>query len=255
MFKDKQYRVRPLQDILDDIDMAKQQLGNVHQVFLCDGDAISLETKDLLRIIHKLKCTFPELKEIATYAGPRSTLKKSKEELRILREEGLTKAYLGVESGDEQVLKDTCKGVNTDEMLEAGKNLVGAGIELYAIILLGLAGKARSAQNAVATAEIINRMKPAHLTAMTYTPVPGTKMYRDIEAGNFQVLDSRESLIETRILVENLSTENLHFLSNHASNYVSIDAEFPKEKEDVLNTLDAAIRQEIPLRGEEYRGL
>jgi radical SAM superfamily enzyme YgiQ (UPF0313 family) len=254
MFKDKQYRVRPLQDILDDIDMAKQQLGNVHQVFLCDGDAISLETKDLLRIIHKLKCTFPELKEIATYAGPRSTLKKSKEELRLLREEGLTKAYLGVESGDEKVLKDTCKGVNANEMLEAGQNLVGAGIELYAIILLGLAGKARSAEHAVATAEIINRMKPAHLTAMTYTPVPGTKMYR-IEAGNFQVLDSREILIETRTLVENLSTENLHFLSNHASNYVSIDAEFPKDKEDVLSKLDAAIRQEIPLRGEEYRGL
>jgi radical SAM superfamily enzyme YgiQ (UPF0313 family) len=255
MFKDKQYRVRSLDEIFEDIDMAKQQLGSVHQVFLCDGDAISLGTKDLLRILYKLKCTFPELEEIATYAGPKSTLKKSGEELRVLHDAGLTKAYLGVESGDDRVLEETCKGVDASQMLAAGQSLVEAGIELYAIILLGLAGKERSAENAVATAEIINKMKPAHLTAMTYTPVPGTKMYRDIEAGKFHVLDSRESLIETRTLVENLSVENLHFLSNHASNYVSIDAEFPKEKEAVLNTLDAAIHQEIPVRREEYRGL
>jgi radical SAM superfamily enzyme YgiQ (UPF0313 family) len=150
MFKDKKYRVRPLQEIMEDIDMAKQRLGNVHQVFLCDGDAISLGTKDLINILEKLKSTFPELEEISTYAGPRSTLKKSKEELRMICEAGLTKAYLGVESGDERVLRDTCKGVNADEMLKAGQNLVEAGIELYAIILLGLAGKERSRENATA---------------------------------------------------------------------------------------------------------
>jgi radical SAM superfamily enzyme YgiQ (UPF0313 family) len=255
MFKDKKYRIRPLQEIMEDIDMAKQQYGTVHQVFLCDGDAISLETKDLLKIIHKLKKTFPELKEIATYAGPKSTLKKSREELTLLCEAGLTKAYLGVESGDEQVLKDVHKGVGAAQMLEAGQNLVGAGMELYAIILLGLAGKERSTQNAVATAEMINKMKPAHLTAMTYTPVQGTKMYRDIEAGTFHVADTRDCLSETKTLVEHLSLEHLHFLSNHASNYVSIDAYLPKEKESVLKTLDAAIHHEIPVRDDSYRGL
>jgi radical SAM superfamily enzyme YgiQ (UPF0313 family) len=248
MFKDKVYRVRPLNDILEDIDMAKQQYGSVKQVFLCDGDAISLETKDLLKIIHKLKKTFPDLKEIATYAGPKSTLKKSREELKMLCEAGLTKAYLGVESGDERVLKETCKGVNASQMLEAGQNLVSSGIELYAIILLGLAGRERSIENAMATADIINKMKPAHLTAMTYTPVPGTKMYRDIEEGKFEVMDTRDCLIETKTLVENLSLEHLHFLSNHVSNYVSIDAELPEEKPSVIETLEAAINNEIPLR-------
>jgi radical SAM superfamily enzyme YgiQ (UPF0313 family) len=255
MFKDKRYRVRPLAEILEDIDMAKQHYGSVRQVFLCDGDAISLETKDLLKILHKLKKTFPDLQEISTYAGPKSTLKKSREELKLLCEAGLNRAYLGVESGDEQVLKETCKGVNAAQMLEAGQNLVGSGMELYAIILIGLAGKERSAENACATAEMINKMKPAHLTAMTYTPVPGTKMYRDIEAGKFEVLDTRDCLAETRTLVEHLSLEQLHFLSNHASNYLSIDAMLPQEKESVLSTLDAAIHKEIPVRSEGSRGL
>jgi radical SAM superfamily enzyme YgiQ (UPF0313 family) len=255
MFKDKKYRVRPLQDILEDIDLAKQQLGSVHQVFLCDGDAISLDTKDLLKIIHKLKRTFPELQEIATYAGPRSTLKKSREELQILREAGLTKAYLGVESGDDQVLKETCKGVNAAQMLEAGKNLVSAGIELYAIILIGLAGKERSRENAIATAKIINQMQPAHLTAMTYMPVPGTRMYQDIENGKFKVLDTRECLLETRTLVEHITLKDLHFLSNHASNYLSIDGYLSKDKEQILTALDQAIHQERPVRDNTIRGL
>jgi radical SAM superfamily enzyme YgiQ (UPF0313 family) len=159
-----------------------------------------------------------------------------------------------VESGDEQVLKETCKGVNAAQMLEAGQSLVDSGMELYAIILIGLAGKERSTENACATAEMINKMKPAHLTAMTYTPVPGTKMYRDIEEGKFEVLNTRDCLAETRTLVEHLTSE-LHFLSNHASNYLSIDAMLPQEKESVLNTLNAAIHKEIPVRSEMSRGL
>lgn len=255
MFKDKKYRVRPLSDIMEDIDMAKRQLGSVHQVFLCDGDAISLETKDLLKIIHKLKRTFPELQEIATYAGPKSTLKKSKEELKLLKEAGLTKAYLGVESGDDIVLKETCKGVNAAQMLEAGTNLVSAGVELYAIILIGLAGKERSVQNAIATAELINKMQPAHLTAMTYMPVPGTRMYQDIENGKFEVLDTRECLKETRTLVDHITLQELHFLSNHASNYVSIDGYLSKDREEIINVLDKAINQEVLIRDNNQRGL
>jgi radical SAM superfamily enzyme YgiQ (UPF0313 family) len=255
MFKDKTYRIRPLHEIFDDIDMAKQQLGSVQQVFLCDGDAISLDTKNLLKILHRLRRTFPELREISTYAGPKSTLAKSRGELAELRAAGLTKVYLGVESGDERVLRETCKGVTAAQMLEAGQNLVNAGLELYAIILSGLAGCERSVEHAKATAQLINRMKPAHLTEMTYTPVPGTKMYRDIEEGKFEVLDARECLIETRTLVENLAPQQLHFLSNHASNYVSIDAQLPADKEAVLQTLDAAIHEDIPLRSERSRGL
>lgn len=255
MFKDKKYHVRNLNEVMEDIDMAKQAYKNVHQVFLCDGDAIAMPTSDLLKILHKLHRTFPELQEVATYAGPRSTLSKSKEELKLLYDAGLRKAYLGVETGDDKVLKDTCKGVNSAQMLEAGQNLVESGMELYAIILIGLAGKERSADNALATANMINQMQPTDLAAMTYTPVPGTKMYRDIEQGKFHVLNDIECLIETRELVKNLQVTDLHFTSNHASNYVSIDGILPKDKETILNILDKAITGNIPKRNSFQRGL
>lgn len=255
MFKDKKYRVRSLSEIMEDIEMAKRTFGSVHQVFLCDGDAIAMPTSDLLKILHKLKRTFPEIQEIATYAGPKSTLSKSKEELHLLYEAGLTKAYLGVESGDEQVLKETCKGVNAAQMLEAGQNLVNSGMELYAIILIGLAGKERSKENAIATADMINRMQPTNLAAMTYTPVPGTKMYRDIEQGNFHVLNDTECLIETKELIQHIELSDLHFTSNHASNYVPIDGTLGRDKTKIINLLDEAISGNIHKRNPTQRGL
>jgi radical SAM superfamily enzyme YgiQ (UPF0313 family) len=209
----------------------------------------------LLKILHKLKRTFPEIEEISTYAGPKSTLTKSHEELKMLCESGLTRAYLGVESGDEQVLKDTCKGVNVAQMLDAGQNLVGAGMDLCAIILIGLAGKERSEENAIATADLINCMKPNHLAAMTYTPVPGTNMYKDIERGNFHMLNDIECLKETRLLVEKINLENLHFTSNHASNYVPIDGYISRDKEPILRLLDSAIDGEVSKRTPFQRGL
>jgi radical SAM superfamily enzyme YgiQ (UPF0313 family) len=247
--------VRPIEDVLEDIDMAKHQLGMVRKVFLCDGDAIAIKTVDLLKILHKLKRTFPEIEEISTYAGPKSTLTKSHEELKMLCESGLTRAYLGVESGDEQVLKDTCKGVNVAQMLDAGQNLVGAGMDLCAIILIGLAGKERSEENAIATADLINCIKPNHLAAMTYTPVPGTNMYKDIERGNFHMLNDIECLKETRLLVEKINLENLHFTSNHASNYVPIDGYISRDKEPILRLLDSAIDGEVSKRTPFQRGL
>ena len=253
MFKDKRFRVRQLSEVLEDIDMAKEQYGTLDQVFLCDGDAISLDTSDLLKIIHKIKRVFPEVKEISTYASAKGTLAKSDEELKLLKEAGLTKAYLGVESGDDKVLSDTHKGVNVMQMTEAGQALVRAEIDLYAIILIGLAGKDRSKENAIATAKIINEIKPQNLAAMTYMPVPNTPMYKDIENGKFSVLTDKECLQETRWLVENLDKRHMYFTSTHASNYVPIEGDIYSEKESILGVLDDTI-QNSNIR-KSYRGL
>jgi radical SAM superfamily enzyme YgiQ (UPF0313 family) len=206
---------------------------------------------DLLCILRTLKDTFPELREISTYAGPKSTLAKSTEELHTLREAGLCKAYLGVESGSDAVLKATHKGVNAAQMAEAGKRLVQAGFDLYAIILLGLAGKQDSMDHARASAAIINEIRPAHLPAMTFMPVPGTPMYRDVQEGKFQVLTEREVLLETAELVRNINVP-LHFASDHASNYVSIEGNLPRERETIMAQLMTA-SQELP--AQRPRGL
>ena len=130
MYKEKKFRVRPVEEILEDIDMARSYYGpNVERVFLMDGDAIVMRTEQLLQILEKLYAAFPKLQKVTTYAGPRSTLSKTPEELRALREAGLTRAYLGVESGSDAVLQAIQKGCTAAEMLQAGQNLVAAGID------------------------------------------------------------------------------------------------------------------------------
>jgi len=134
MYKDKKYRERQISEIMEDIKMAKDQYGDLGKVFLCDGDAIALDTDMLLAILKKLYSTFPSLRHVGSYVGPQSTLSKSMEELKELRVAGLTKAYIGVETGDDKLLKKVKKGVGYDQMLEAGRNLVAADINLSAMV-------------------------------------------------------------------------------------------------------------------------
>lgn len=254
MYKDKSFRVRPLKDILEDIDMAKAYYGDVKRVFLCDGDAIIMRQDELLAILEKLYQSFPSLEKVTTYAGPKSTMTKTPEQLRELRQAGLVRTYLGVESGSDEVLKATNKGVTAQEMLEAGLRLTEAGFDLWDIILIGLAGPGEaSTRHAIQTAELINKMKPRHLSAMTYMVADGTPMAEDVHAGRFQVLSPDETLREIRTLIEHLETGPLHFTSNHASNYLPLKGTLPDDKEHLLSLIDAALGGEINLR--HRRGL
>lgn len=254
MYKDKSFRVRPLKDILEDIDMAKAYYGDIKRVFLCDGDAIIMRQDELLAILEKLYQSFPSLEKVTTYAGPKSTMTKTPEQLRELRRAGLVRTYLGVESGSDEVLKATNKGVNAQEMLEAGLRLTEAGFDLWDIILIGLAGPGEaSTRHAIQTAELINKMKPRHLSAMTYMVADGTPMAEDVNAGRFQVLSPDETLREIRTLIEHLETGPLHFTSNHASNYLPLKGTLPDDKEHLLSLIDAALGGEINLR--HRRGL
>ncbi|HPN13297.1 MAG TPA: radical SAM protein, partial [Spirochaetota bacterium] len=121
MYKDKKYRVRDLDEIKEDIREAQKYYGDMDKVFLCDGDAVAIETGILLEILAELKRAFPSLRHVGTYVGPASTLAKDISELRALREAGLKKVYLGVETGDDRLLKEVRKGVTAAEMLEAGR--------------------------------------------------------------------------------------------------------------------------------------
>lgn len=254
MYKDKSFRVRPLKNILEDIDMAKAYYGDVKRVFLCDGDAIIMRQDELLAILEKLYQSFPSLEKVTTYAGPKSTMTKTAEQLRELRHAGLVRTYLGVESGSDEVLKATNKGVTAQEMLEAGLRLTEAGFDLWDIILIGLAGPGEaSTKHAIQTAELINKMKPRHLSAMTYMVADGTPMAEDVHAGRFQVLSPDETLREIRTLIEHLETGPLHFTSNHASNYLPLKGTLPDDKEHLLSLIDAALGGEINLR--HRRGL
>lgn len=258
MYKDKTYRVRPIDEILEDIRMAKDYYGDVEKIFLCDGDAIAIDTDTLLKIINTLYATFPSLRHVGSYVGPQSTLAKTPEELRALREAGLTKAYIGVETGDDALLRKVKKGVGYDDMLEAGRRLVAADINLSAMVLLGLAGPGdASIRHALATARIVNEMKPQYLAALTVTPVPGTVLYRQVLNGEFKLLDPFETLAEMKMIFENISMDNLKFVGTHASNYLPITGTLQRDKPKMIALVDQVLksRDQNRLRPDSMRGL
>ena len=255
MYLDKKFHIRPIADILEDIRMAKAYYGDVERVFLCDGDAIIMRTQELLTILEALHRAFPSLQRVTTYAGPRSTLAKTPEELRTLREAGLTRAYLGVETGCDALLKQVKKGVDAAQMLEAGVRLREAGMDLWVMVILGLAGTGEpSRRHMLDTAAMMNEMKPRHLSALTLTLDPGTELYQDYRAGRFHPITPRESLLEAKLLLENLTVDPLHFTCNHASNYLPLKGGLPEDRDRFLAMLDRALAGEKELRPEWSRG-
>ena len=257
MYKEKKFRIRPTQEILEDIDMARAYYGpGLQRVFLMDGDAIIIKTEDLLRILRKLYDTFPALEKVTLYAGPRSTLSKTPEELKALHDAGLSRAYLGVESGSDAVLKFIHKGVNAQQMLQAGQRLVEAGIDLWVTIILGITGEGGDwKEHILSTAKIINEMKPRHLSAMTFAPAKGTPLGDDVLAGRFKVYGPDHILEECRLLIQHLDVDPLHFTSNHASNYLPLKGSLPQDREKFLSLIDQALEGKIRLRKTLNRGI
>lgn len=257
MYKDKKFHIRPMKEILEDIAMARVYYGNkVDKVFICDGDAIVMRQEQLLQILEALYAAFPTLRQVTVYAGPRSTMTKSPEQLRELRQAGLTRAYLGVESGWDELLQKVNKGTTAEKMLEAGLRLKDAGIDLWVTVILGLAGPGEpSRRHMEETIKLLNVMQPQHVSSLSLIPEPKTQLYRDIQEGKFQLIDARESLLETRMLVEGLNYGPFHFTSNHASNYLPLKGTLPDDREKFLKMVDDALRGEGYIRSEYSRGL
>ncbi len=147
MYKTKKFHIRPMKEILEDIAMARAYYGaeNIDKVFLCDGDAIVMRQEQLLQILEALYAAFPHLRQVTTYAGTRSTMTKTQEQLDELRRAGLTRAYLGVETGWDELLLKVKKGVTSAQMLEAAAMIKKAGIDLWVTVILGLAGPGEEA--------------------------------------------------------------------------------------------------------------
>ena len=256
MYREKRFHIRPLEEILEDIRMAKRYYGDVRRVFLCDGDAIVMKTEELLTILKALYETFPSLEKVTTYAGPKSTLAKTPEELRALRAAGLARAYLGVETGSDELLGIICKGAGAEQMLEAGLRLREAGFDLWVMVILGLAGSGpKGLEYMEDTVRMVNEMRPRHLSALTLTLYPGTRMYQDWRSGRFRPATVEDTLREARVLIRGLTVNPLHFTCNHASNYLPLSGSLPEEREHFLARIDQALESGQGLRPEWYRYL
>lgn len=260
MYKDKPYRERSIEEIKEDIRLARILYGNVTKVFIADGDALALATEKLVEILRFLKQTFSQLKHIGIYAGPGSILNKEREELKLLQENGLNIAYLGIESGDPQLLQEIRKGFDPESITAAGKAVIDAGIRLSATVILGLAGRdrLRSERHARLTAEVCSSINPHYLSALTLMLVPKTVLYQKAQRGEFQLPGPFEILEELKTMVEGLDLkEPCIFRTNHASNYLPIKGTLPQDKKSILDLLNLVLRQRNGgiLRPDYLRGL
>jgi len=241
-YKDKRFRVRPLEEVKEEVRRVAAHVGPyVRRVFLADGNALVMHTEKLLDLCREIKACFPNLERISCYACPQDALRKSVDELKALREAGLTMVYLGVESGDDEVLRRVNKGVSSEEIVEACRRIKEAGMTLSVTVIVGLGGRDRWREHAEATAKVLSRIDPPYIGALTLMIVPGTPLYEEWIRGLFKPLTPIETLKEIRLMVSGLNLTHCIFRCNHASNYLPLGATLPYEKEELLDYLDFVI--------------
>lgn len=256
-YMDKPFRVRPVQEVLEDIALAKVQIPDTRCVFLADGNALVLEAETLGRILDALASAFPRLRRVGIYANARDVLRKTDAELAALRQQKLTVVYLGLESGSDEVLRRVRKGITAAEMVEAVQKIKRAGIRTSVIGLLGLGGKELSQEHAEQTGRVVSAMDPEYFSMLTVMLIPGTELYRQRRQGAFELPPPEDLLCELRQVIgysDGLS--RCVFRTNHASNYLPLAGTLSRDKPELLAAIDDALaRGRTALRPEAWRTL
>jgi len=255
MYKAKKFELRPMDEILEDFDLARQAYSKVGRIFLADGDALIRPAADLERILEYIAQKFPECERVTCYASPSSIHKRTPEELKRLRERNLTMVYMGLESGCDEVLKRMRKGHTAAEIVSAGQKINAAGIDLSVTAISGLGGVELWRKHAMDTAKALSAMKPAYIGLLTLMVEPGTPMYDWVQTGQFRLLDSRQVLEETALLVAQLDCEGAVFRMNHASNYLTLKGTLNEDKQALLKRIHSAMSGRTDLRPEYFRAL
>ena len=237
--------------------VARNYSRSVRRVFLENGDALAAPYPVLREVLLYLQEKFPAIERVGSYASPASVLGKTDEELKDLRESGLTIAYLGVETGDREILKQVKKGATYEQIVEAGQRLKKAGIVTSVTVILGLGGVEQSERHAVATGKILTDIDPDYAGALTLMLVPGTPLHKDWQEGRFKLISPMQSLVELKLIVENSNFTDCFFTANHASNYLPIRARLPQQKEALLQRIQQVIDRNDPslLKSESMRAL
>jgi len=230
-------------------------MRNQDKVFLMDGDPLIIPQKKLVWILDKINEYLPWVRRIGIYANAKSIKMKALEQLKELKDKKLGIVYMGVETGDDVVLKRVRKGVSSKTMLEMGKKVMEAGIKLSVTVLLGVGGKERSLIHARKTGELLTAMNPDYVGALTLMLIPGTPLHEDYIHGRFEIPSQEELLLELREMVYYTNLSRGMFFSNHASNYLPLKIRYPHGKQEALDMIDKAIKGKIPLRPEWMRAL
>jgi len=238
------FRIRPVDDIKEDIVEAKRVCGpHVPTMFLPAGNTIAMKTDDLAEVCTFAKKTFPFLERITVYGSSQFIHKKGPEQLKALSKAGLKRIHVGLESGDDRILKSICKGTHAQEQIEAGRWVMAAGMELSLYVILGIGGQERTSEHARQTARVINEIGPTFVRLRTFVPKINTPLLEDVEAGRFQVLTPHGVLKETRHILDGLSI-GTRLTSDHYTNYINLWGNLPQDKPRLIKEIELALGQD-----------
>lgn len=255
---DKRFRIRPLEEILEDIDIAKNHYGHrVEKIFLLDSNAMVIKTEPLLAIVQACYRTFPRLKQVSCYACCGDILRKNEDELRLLCQAGLNLVFLGLESGEQQVLDLMNKGATVQDQIAAVIKANRAGMRTSITVILGLGGRKLSRQHAIATGQAISAMNPTYCSALTLMVVPDSPLAQMVRSGRFEPLTAPvEILQELEQMIHHIDAPGpIIFRTNHASNYLPLKGTLPADKAALLRLVQDALKDRKLLRPESHRGL
>ena len=254
-YKDKRFRIKDDDVILNDILFASRYMRNQDRFFIMDGDALIIPFPRLMWILEMIKEHLPWVKRVGAYANTKGIKMKSEEDLLKLKEMGLRILYMGIESGDNHTLEAVRKGADSQRMLVMGKKVMEAGIKLSVTVLLGIAGRERSLIHGQATGALLTAMDPDYVGALTLMVLPGTPLADEMAAGRFELPDNLGLLRELREMIASTDLSRGLFFSNHASNYLPVKVRYPRGKQQALDQIDMALQGRVGLRPEWMRAL
>lgn len=241
MFDDKRFKVRDLDDIFKDIAEARLIYRNVESIFLIDGNVMAMRTDNLLKVLDKIKDTFPELKHLALYSGFNDFRRKSISELKELRSAGLTTAYSGLESGDPVVLERIKKGMTREHAIKGMEMAREADIQVLASFIFGLGGKYRSKEHAENTTSLLNIMQPNAIAPMALAIQPGSELEREVARGEFVLPTPLQILEEEQYLLENIADFPCFYWGDHGNNIATMRGVLPEARQGFLDNINKHI--------------
>lgn len=254
-YRNKEFNVKNEQEIYNDISQWTDIYPETRKAFLMDGDALVLDNGRLLRILKYLQKSLPKIRRVSSYANGYNIAMRSDAELKELFDNKLKLIYIGLESGNQDILTQCRKKSTVAEMIESVNRAQKTGIRASVIVLLGLGGRQNYNAHIIDTIKAVNEMQPDLLSFLCLILIPGTPLYNQAKTGEFQELEAQELLEQSYQIIKGLELKKTIFRSNHASNYLSLEGVFPRDKTRLLHMLEKAINGDINLRPEIFRGL
>ncbi|MDG5800286.1 radical SAM protein [Marinilabiliaceae bacterium ANBcel2] len=243
MYTSKQFKTKPFNELKGEIDTLSKFYGGVKKVFLGDGDAFALSSTKLKPILYEINQNFGRLQRISAYASPKNILSKTDGELEELKLLGLKLLYIGIESGDDELLKLINKGETHNSTVEAIVKAHNAGIDTSVMIINGLGGREFSRQHAEGSALVINKTEPKFLSTLTLSFPYGIDHYRKRFNGGFVQQSVVEIMEELKIMIEAITADRIIFRSNHVSNNVALSGTLRKDKNRLIHTIEDTINE------------